>query len=158
MNIKITFLVGFLAFFSINAFAIKGPMNIELDSKLWRYFPPGALKPGGLLPISKSDGVLVKNLGADDKRIVYLVREAPLTTTLQEYCSRNQKFQTTESVELSEKTCFIVSKENKGVRSYQLVYSNVRALKLVSLSIQVPNKQVPEVLKDYDSFKKGISK
>ena len=144
--------------FSSTAFAIKGPMNIQLDSKVWNYYSPGALKPGGLLPITKNDGVITKNIGSNENRIVYLVREAPLTTTVQEYCKLNQGFSSTESIEVNPKSCFVLGKESGGSRSYQLVFSNIRKLKLVTIATNVPTRQHQEVLKDYLTFKKGILK
>lgn len=145
-----------LIFLSSSSFAINGPMGIVLNSKIWNYYPPGALKPGGLLPITKDDGVVAKNINSNQKRIVYLVREVPLTTTAKEFCNLNQKFSSTDSVEVDEKTCFVLGKETDGFRSYQLVSTNVRRLKLLTIATKVPVKQHEEVLKDFKIFKKGI--
>jgi len=141
---------------SLQVFAATRTINLELDSKIWSYYPPGALKPAGVLPIGKSDGVIIKNIKNKNNRLVYLVHEEPLTTTFEEYCNQYLKFNTTENLEKNTKSCLITSKAEKGFRSYQLVFSNYKKLKLVNITTQVPINKHKEVMSDYQIFRKGI--
>ena len=132
--------------------------TMNLDQKTWRYYAPGSLRAHGVLPITKNEGVLIKNLKAKDKRLVYLIYSGPKNMTLKTACKeakgsiRNLEF--TETKE----TCRLISQTRKGNVSFQWIFEDRQDLKLVSFSVEVPPARKNEVLQDLQLFQKELLK
>ena len=132
--------------------------TLKLDAGVWSYYAPGSLRPHGVLPLSKHDGVLIKNVKSKDKRLVYLIHSAPKTTTLQIACADSKNaFRNLEVLE-TKKSCRLVRTSRLGNLSFQWMYEDQRDLKLVSFHIEVPTPRKAEVMQDLQLLEKELLK
>jgi hypothetical protein len=108
--------------------------RLTLDPKVWSYYAPGSLTPRGLLPLGDSDGLLIKNSRDAKSRRTVLIRAAPMVRDLKSTCNQARKGAARVELDGSGRECRLIETTDGRDRVTQWIYSDLRALKFVSLS------------------------
>ena len=155
-------LIPLIVFISISSWASEkrqatgqrmvaiGSALLQIDPKVWSYYPPGILRSSDLLPFARDKGLLIKFIDQKNKRITFIVRESGLTTTAKEECHQIETAGAARSISSAKNSCTEVINRNGKNSTATLVFSDFKNFRLYSISVEFPVAQEKEVLKDLE--------
>lgn len=122
--------------------------DFRLDRSLWSYYAPGSLTPRGLLPLDRTEGLLIKNAGKKDLRRTILIRGVPLTRDFRSACLDLKSPSNRVEIDPSGLECTVIDSGSGRERVKQWMYRDLRALKIVSFNFPYAGEHSGEAAAD----------